>query len=154
MKRKVYVISALFFLIDLLSKIIILNIEDKLPVKVISNFFYIEKVTNKGAAFSMLSGYTFLFIIIAIVLLIYINKTMLNSIKTKKEVLSFSLLIGGIIGNLFDRIFYGKVIDFLSFKIFNYYFPIFNLADAFICTGVFLIIIITLYGGKNENRSK
>lgn len=154
MKKKIYLISIIFFLIDLISKIIILSIENKFPVKVIENFFYIEKVTNKGAAFSILNGYTFLFIMIAIIMLIYIDKTMLKDIKTKLEIISFSMLIGGIIGNLFDRIFYGKVIDFLSFQIFNYNFPVFNLADTFICIGVFLIIVLTIYGGKNEISSK
>ena len=154
MKKKIYLISIIFFLIDLISKIIILSIENKFPVKVIENFFYIEKVTNKGAAFSILNGYTFLFIIIAIIMLIYIDKTMLKDIKTKLEIISFSMLIGGIIGNLFDRIFYGKVIDFLSFQIFNYNFPVFNLADTFICISVFLIIVLTIYGGKNEISSK
>jgi len=49
--------------------------------------------------------------------------------KTKINVLAYGLMIGGIIGNMLDRIFYQKVIDFLSFKIFHYYFPIFNCAD-------------------------
>lgn len=154
MKKKIYLISIVFFLIDLISKIIILSIENKLPIKVIENFFYIEKVTNSGAAFSILSGYTFIFILIAIIMLIYINKTMLKEVKTKLEILSFSMLIGGIIGNLFDRIIYGKVIDFLSFEIFNYNFPVFNLADTFICTSAFLLIILTFHGGKNEISSK
>ena len=64
-----------------------------------------------------------------------------------------SLLIGGIVGNLFDRIFYKEVIDFLSFNIFGYMFPVFNLADTFICIGIFIIIIKLLKGEKNENSS-
>lgn len=59
--------------------------------------------------------------------------------------LSFGLVLGGIIGNLIDRIAYQGVIDFLSFKIFNYNFPVFNIADIGITVGVFLLIIIYFY---------
>ena len=63
------------------------------------------------------------------------------------------MLIGGIFGNLIDRLFYGYVIDFLSFDIFGYKFPVFNIADIFICLGVFIIFICSL-GGKHEDNSK
>ena len=64
------------------------------------------------------------------------------------------MLIGGIIGNLFDRIVYGKVIDFLSFKFGTYSFPVFNLADTFICIGIFLLIVDFLRGDLNGNKSR
>ena len=62
-------------------------------------------------------------------------------IRSKIENLSYGMIIGGIIGNLFDRIFYNYVIDFLDFKIFGYDYPIFNLADTFIVIGVILLVI-------------
>ena len=66
----------------------------------------------------------------------------------------YSLLIGGILGNLFDRIIYGYVVDYLDFYFFNYNFPIFNIADICIVCSVVLIIIDTLRGGKGEIKSK
>lgn len=153
MKKKVYVLSLIFFLIDLISKLIILKIENILPITVIKNFFYLNKVTNEGAAFSSFTGYQIILILIAIVALIYIHKSVLKDIKTNLGTISMSLLVGGILGNLFDRIVYNKVIDFLSFNIFGYMFPIFNIADTFICIGVLLLLIDYIRGEKNETRS-
>ena len=154
MKKKVCVVSLIFFLIDLVSKIIILSFENKLPLTVINNFFTLDKVGNTGAAFSIFSGYTFLLILIAVFVLVYLWKYIICDISSRLGFISFSMLIGGIIGNLFDRIIYGEVIDFLSFNIFGYGFPIFNLADTFICVGVFLLIIDFVRGEKSENSSK
>ena len=153
MKKKVYVLSLIFFLIDLISKLIILKIENIVPITVIKNFFYLNKVTNEGAAFSSFTGYQIILILIAIVALIYIHKSVLKDIKTNLGTISISLLVGGILGNLFDRIVYNKVIDFLSFNIFGYMFPIFNIADTFICIGVLLLLIDYIRGEKNETRS-
>lgn len=153
MKKKVYVLSLIFFLIDLISKLIILKIENILPITVIKNFFYLNKVTNEGAAFSSFTGYQIILILIAIVALIYIHKSVLKDIKTNLGAISISLLVGGILGNLFDRIVYNKVIDFLSFNIFGYMFPIFNIADTFICIGVLFLLIDYIRGEKNETRS-
>ena len=150
MKKKVYIIS---FIIDLLSKILVLGI-DKTPITIINNFFYINKIFNTGAAFSLFTGNNFILIIIAIAVLIYIDRKVIDDIKSKISVISISMLIGGIIGNLFDRIVYGKVIDFLSFKFGTYSFPVFNLADTFICIGIFLLIVDFLRGDLNGNKSR
>ena len=153
MKKKVYIISFIIFIIDLLSKILVLGI-DKTPITIINNFFYINKIFNTGAAFSLFTGNNFILIIIAIAVLIYIDRKVIDDIKSKISVISISMLIGGIIGNLFDRIVYGKVIDFLSFKFGTYSFPIFNLADTFICIGIFLLIVDFLRGDLNGNKSR
>ena len=69
--------------------------------------------------------------------------------------IAFGLLFGGICGNLIDRLFIGYVRDFLSFKLFHYNYPVFNLADVFIVIGVFLLIIAIFKGeDKRENGSK
>lgn len=68
----------------------------------------------------------------------------------KLAILSHGLLLGGIIGNLIDRIIYGYVIDYLDFMIFNYNFPIFNLADTFIVIGCIILVINSYAKGENS----
>lgn len=149
MKKKIYVVSLVFFLIDLLSKLLVINFEGKFPIVVINNFFVLDRVTNSGAAFSLFSGFTIMLVLISIFVLYYIDKNIIKDINGKFGIIGSSMLIGGILGNLFDRIFYGKVIDFLSFDIFGYMFPVFNFADVFICTGVVLLIIEFLRGDRS-----
>ena len=64
---------------------------------------------------------------------------------TKLKILSFGILIGGMFSNLIDRVFYKHVVDFISFTILNYKFPVFNIADIGITIGVFLYLIINIY---------
>jgi len=142
MKKKYFIITFIFFFIDLISKLVLSNIFTlNKSVKVIKNFFYITLAHNKGAAFSILEDKQILIIIITVIALFFIYKYM-NKEKMKKiESFAFSMITGGIIGNLFDRIIYGYVVDFLDFKIFGYDYPIFNLADTFIVVGVILLAI-------------
>ena len=80
----------------------------------------------------------------------------IRKIKTKVKEninkIALSLVIGGSIGNLIDRIVRGAVVDFLDFKIFGYNYPIFNLADTFIVLGVFLLLISMFRKDKNNDR--
>ena len=143
------------FLIDLISKIIvskILSINE--VIVVIKDFFNITYVRNTGAAWSIFAGETLGLIIISLIIIAlicyYISK---NKIKSKLELVGYSLILGGAIGNLYDRIVYGYVIDFLDFYIFGYDYPIFNLADSFIFIGVMLIVVYTWrYENGNESN--
>ena len=72
----------------------------------------------------------------------------------KLNIISFSLIIGGLLGNLVDRIFRGYVIDYLNFYIFKYDFPVFNFADCLIVVGVIILLIRMLMGDGNENKSR
>lgn len=153
MKKKVTLFSLIFFIIDLISKILVINYLNK-EIVLIPSFLSFNKVSNEGAAFSILTGGRIFFILLAVIVIIYIYKYMLKNIDSKIELFSYSLLLGGILGNLFDRIVYGKVIDFISFKIFGYYFPVFNLADSMIVIGTISLIIYLIKGDKDEIRSK
>lgn len=153
--KRLFIITIASFLIDLISKIFISN--TLIPYMrncVIDNFFYITYVKNEGAAWSILTGNRILLIVISIIALTFILSCILRERNiTKLEELSYGILLGGIIGNLFDRIAYGYVIDFLDFNIFGYNYPVFNIADCFIVIGVLIMIILSFRGDKNENRS-
>lgn len=130
--------------IDQLSKYwIINNMEKGQSQEIINNFFSITSHRNKGAAWGILENNQIFFIVATIIffiiLIYYANK--FKHILTKFDIFSFSLLSGGALGNFVDRIYRKEVVDFLDFNIFGYNYPIFNLADCFICIGVFLILI-------------
>ena len=95
---------------------------------------------------------TKLIIVISVLALIVILRYSNSFQKNKKNFIAFSLLIGGICGNLADRLFFGYVRDFLDFRIFSYDFPIFNLADSFIVIGV-ILLIIAIIKGEDKNGS-
>lgn len=130
-------ITMLIVVIDQISKELI-NIYLRLneSIKIINNFFYITNAHNYGAAWSILSGNTLFLIIITFISIYLIHKYT----KEYKGIFK-SILYGGIIGNLIDRIFYGYVRDFIDFRIFNYNYPVFNISDICIFIGIFILVI-------------
>ena len=154
--KKVLLISTTSALIDQIIKLIIIsNIQIGNKIIIIKNFFSITFLGNTGAAFSSFNSNTKLLIIISFFALgfiyyFFIRKQTLN----KFQIITYGLLIGGIIGNLIDRIIRGYVIDYLDFNILGYNYPVFNLADTFIVISIILITFQTLKGETNANRSK
>lgn len=144
--KKLSIFTLIFIICDQLIKILITN--NLYPyeyIDVIKNFITITHVHNTGAAFSILSNNVPLLIGISLIALLLIYYYILKKIPfTKLNILIYSLLLGGIIGNLIDRIIHGYVIDYISVKIFNYNFPVFNLADIGIVISVFLLFIKTI----------
>lgn len=145
--KKFFGISFIIFFIDRISKILVQNfISDK--VYVIKDFFYLIYTRNIGAAFSMLEGKQIIFVLIgiiaSIIIFLYVRK---NNIKN----IGYPLLLGGILGNVLDRVIYGYVIDFIGFEIFNKSMPIFNIADTAIVIGAIIIIVGS---EKNEISSR
>ena len=113
----------------------------------IQNFLNITYVHNTGAAFSLFSGFTWVLILIGVLalagLIFYLAKT---PHITDFEVFIYSLLLGGIAGNLLDRIIHGYVIDYISLNLFGYHFPIFNFADICIVGSMLLIFATAIKG--------
>ena len=150
----IIILSLIFLIIDQITKILVIKF---LPlsgsIEIIKNFFYIIPTNNTGAAFSILIGQRIFLILITITILIfliqYIKK---NKIERKLDIISFSFIIGGSLGNLIDRIIRGSVIDFISLKLGNYNFPIFNIADTLIVVGVILLLLGAKGGNKHDNR--
>lgn len=153
----IIIISIILLCIDQISKLLVVNLLTKTnSITIIKNFFYLTYINNDGAAFSILVGKRIFLILIALLVIVmlirYIKK---NNIQNKLELVSISLIIGGSLGNLMDRLVRGYVIDFLDFKLFNYNFPIFNLADTFIVIGVFLLLLKEIRKENNlDSRNK
>ncbi len=154
-KEDIFKITVLVLCLDQLIKYYINRfMEINTELKVIPNFFSIFYVRNKGAAFSILENYSFLIVIISVVFLVVLDLYIKKEKKFDKlSIISLGMIMGGIFGNLIDRIIYHSVIDYLSFTIFNYSFPIFNLADIGITVGVFLLIINELIKIRKDNKN-
>ena len=155
MKKKIYWLAILFFLVDLISKQVIIRLIDlSNSVKIIPDFFYLTYVRNEGAAFSILKNQYVLILLVTFFALFFINSYLTNQKINKLESFSYSMIIGGILGNLFDRLVYGYVIDFFDFRFGKFHYPIFNIADTFIVIGVILLIIHSLIEWRKKSGNK
>lgn len=148
-KRKI-IVAVIILLIDQITKMLAEGLDN--DIVIIKNYFSLSYAQNTGAAWSFLSGKVSLLIILTIIMLLLVYKIS-HSFKERKLIdIAFGLLYGGILGNLIDRTFFGYVRDFISVRIINYNFPIFNIADSAIVIAVIFLIYDTLLGGK-ENGS-
>ena len=145
----------LIFLLDRFSKIYVIYLDKKFLGSEIfsSKFLNITLIWNEGIAFGLLSFdrmyfYNILTLIIGIIILVLIIMAR-NSNGLKRY--SLSVIIGGAIGNLLDRIVFSAVPDFIDFHIGNFHWFIFNVSDIFITLGIISLIIIELLE-INENK--
>lgn len=124
--------------------------------EIVPGFFNLTFVLNPGAAFGILSkmneSYRQLFFIIvttiAILAVIYL---MYKESSHKFRVFSYSLILSGAMGNFIDRIYMGKVVDFLDFYIKNYHWPAFNIADSSITIGIILLFIDIIFNKERKD---
>jgi len=138
--------------LDQISKIILAyNIPKYASVPVIKGFFNLVHVRNRGMAFGLMNrpghSFTFYFLIAAslgaiVLLLIWFRKM---KDEDHNITIGISLILGGAVGNLIDRIRLGEVIDFLDFYVGSYHWPAFNVADAAITIGIFWLAVNTLF---------
>lgn len=124
----------------------------------ITEFFNLVLVYNPGAAFSFLADHAgwqrWFFVILAAVICSWL---LLLTWRHRTETLqpaAFSLVIGGAIGNVIDRLLYGKVVDFLDFHLGLHHWPAFNLADSAICLGVILMFLAQVQESRREKQQK
>lgn len=137
------------------------NLDPREPVRILGGLVYLSLTKNSGAAFSLGTGYTWIFTIIAsavVVFLIVLSRRIVYPAWS----IAIGLVLGGAAGNLIDRYFrepgfaHGHVIDFISvFRPFAEVFPIFNIADSALCCGVVLIVLLELtgHGFSPESRN-
>lgn len=153
---KYYFIALVVIGIDQWTKwLVVKNMELWESIPIIENFFYITSHRNLGAAFGILQGQKWFFLIITFVVIAFIVYYMQKDAKNSSFLgVILGLLLGGAIGNLIDRLFRGEVVDFLNFYIFTYNFPIFNIADSALVIGVGLLIIKFILDDRKEKRKR
>lgn len=154
MKKNILFLSGGFVVIDQLIKLLVLNTMYLYQsIKIIPNFLYITYVENDGCAFSIFEGGRWFFVIMGIMTLILLFKFIFEDTKVSRfDTLCYSMVTSGIVGNLIDRIFHGKVIDYVDFHLFGYDAPVFNFADVCIVIGALMIIyILVVKGDSDEN---
>ena len=112
------------------------------------NLTYLE---NRGAAFGILQDKRILFVILTLAIVLYLLYYFITNLKSNPLILNiaFSLIISGALGNFYDRLFQGYVVDFIEFAFVD--FPVFNIADIFVTVGCGLLIIYILFHGEKRS---
>ena len=155
MKKKIFGISLIVLIVDIILKQLIMNsLEYCEEIILVPKFMYITYLKNTGGAFSILDNNIYFLIIIGMLALGGLIFYLLKKDNFRKlEVISYGILFGGILGNFIDRIIYGGVIDYIGLIFGSYYFPVFNFADICIVIGIIMLVIDELVGEKYGIRS-
>lgn len=152
--KKILGLSFICVLLDQIIKFFVMKLEFATSINVITNFFRITYLKNTGAAFSILTGNIYFLIFITLIALVLIYFFFIKDKELiKLEKISYGLLIGGIIGNLIDRVRLGYVVDYLDFNFGSYNYPVFNFADICIVMSVIILIIIMIKGSEKDGDS-
>ena len=158
MIKRIFLIKFLIifsiFLIDQVSKYYIINIfKFQNEAIYLSSFLNLQLIWNEGIAFGLLSfendlyynSITFVIIIVILILLFLIK-------NDDQYSYFYSIIVGGALGNLIDRIRYSSVPDFIDFHISNFHWFVFNIADIFVSLGVICLIVAEIFFNKNVNE--
>ena len=160
MKKRIFLIKFLIifsiFLIDQISKYYVINLfEFQNQAIYLTSFLNLQLIWNEGIAFGLLSFdnnfyYNLITFVIVIVILI-----LFFLLKDHDQYSYFySIIIGGALGNLTDRIRFSSVPDFIDFHISNFHWFVFNIADIFISLGIIFLIIAEIFFNKNNVNEK
>ena len=152
------IIIFLIFIIDRISKVYVINFNTKNSSTELytSKFLNINLIWNEGIAFGLFSFsqnnfYNLLTAVISIIILV-ILKMIVDSQGIKKY--GLLMIFGGALGNLFDRLFYKAVPDFIDFHVEEFHWFVFNVADIFITIGVIIMILFELILNNQKNNEQ
>jgi signal peptidase II len=151
------VICIILIAIDQLTKLLaVSSLKGEASVSVIDNFFRFTYVENRGAAFGMLEGGKWLFLLITVVVIALAAVYYIKTPKTKENLIiriSVLMIASGAVGNAIDRLFRSYVVDFFDFNIFGYDFPVFNFADILIVIGT-IIFALSIFFTDDKKADK
>lgn len=152
--RKWLLLSGIVIVLDQASKALLASAFRLGESLTLTPFFDLVFVFNRGAAFSFLSNaggwQRWFFIVLALGISAWIVAMLKRHAAEKQFSAALSLVLGGALGNVIDRVHHGAVVDFLSFHIADYYWPAFNVADSAITVGVALMLWQQLTQGKPQ----
>jgi len=148
--RNWMIIAAVIIIADQITKVIANSELVLYKAVAVMPMFNLTLMYNEGAAFSFLSDaggwqrwfFTIISLVVSIVLIFWIKKL---KPEEKFQAIAFSLILGGAVGNLIDRVRLGYVIDFIEIYYNQFFWPAFNIADSAISIGVVILIIDTLF---------
>jgi len=145
-------LAAAIIALDQLSKWAVLRAFSLGESVEVTSFFNLVLVYNRGAAFSFLSDaggwQKWFFIVLALGVSAWIFVMLRSEPHKRLQSLALSLILGGALGNVIDRVLYGAVVDFLDFHLAGAHWPAFNVADSAITIGAAALIIEQLFSGK------
>ena len=151
-----FLILITIFFLDRASKLYILNIFEKENVVdiYVNNFLNIILVWNSGIGFGLLSFDSSIIYNFVTILIVLINIVILYLALKSDNLRSylFIIILGGSLGNLFDRIYYSAVPDFIDLNYNNFHWFVFNVADIFITVGIMCLILVELFFNKHESN--
>ncbi len=158
MRSKIFLnisIILIIFLLDRFTKIYVINLADDLTNLYISltSYLNIILVWNSGIGFGLLQFDKAIIYNIITILIFLINLVIIYFLFNAENLhkLFFSMILGGSFGNLFDRVYYSAVPDFIDLNYNGYHWFVFNVADIFISIGITSLILFELFKKKNEN---
>jgi signal peptidase II len=156
-KENIYFLFIIFiiFFLDRYSKNLILNLLENEKYFFINNYLNLNLVFNTGIGFGLFSldaGIYYNMLSMLIFLIILVLVYLMFQSKTSEKIF-FSFIIGGAIGNLYDRIIYKAVPDFIDFHIKDFHWFTFNIADIFISLGIIFMILNELIYNKQKNEN-
>ena len=144
-----FALSAAVIALDYLTKLALLSTFAPGESRAIAPFFNLVLVFNKGAAFSFLASeqgwQTLFFSAVAVVASIVISFLIVRNRDKNLFCFGLALILGGALGNLYDRLVYGHVVDFLDFHAAGWHWPAFNVADAAITVGAGILIVESFF---------
>ncbi|OGS37841.1 MAG: signal peptidase II [Elusimicrobia bacterium RIFOXYD2_FULL_34_30] len=148
MRKEPLIIIILVVILDQLTKYLVVKnfyYEESIPI--INKIFYLTYITNTGTAFGKLQNYGGILLVFSIIAITILSLIIFKQKNIPKiNMIAFSFILGGAIGNVIDRIFRGSIVDFLDFRIW----PIFNVADSAISIGIILLIYHTMFSKQNH----
>ena len=153
-----FIVAIIAIVLDQISKIAVLKtFFETERLNIIPQFFDLTLVYNPGAAFSFLADQggwqKFFFLGLAVVICGYLARAIVKNEFGKWGKWGASMIIGGAIGNVLDRLAHGHVVDFLLFYWQNWYYPAFNIADSFICVGAACLVIDSFTHKKDNTET-